>query len=202
MSASQPRVLSIGVGGATSSGKTTLSKHLVDLLGPGVQEGGRQEHQHKLVLVHQDDFVPEEKDLPWNEACQAVDWDTPHGSVKYPDLAQAVQHAKTCGSLPSDVESVDHLNDLPAAPVSDAFRTRWQARFASLLRGKEVTIVIAEGFLLYFSPLVRRELDLRLFIRTPRAEILRRRESRGGYHTAEGTHWVVRHCLVYQAAGS
>lgn len=121
--ASEAQVFSVGVGGATSSGKTTLSKHLFDLLNPAIAAYRAQQKQHtNLLLVHQDDFVPAEQDLPWNEATNATDWDTPYGSVLYDSLAQAVSHAKSQSELLPGLQSIDALNNLPDVPISQPFR--------------------------------------------------------------------------------
>jgi nicotinamide/nicotinate riboside kinase len=71
MSAAAARkTIVIGVGGATSSGKTTLAKHLLALL-----------PKDKSAMLHQDDFALPEEQLPWNETLQARDWDSPIGTV-------------------------------------------------------------------------------------------------------------------------
>ena len=64
------RTLVVGVGGPTSSGKTTLAKHLLSLL-----------PTDKRAMLHQDDFALPEEQLPWNEKLQARDWDSPIGTV-------------------------------------------------------------------------------------------------------------------------
>lgn len=205
-------VLNIGVGGATSSGKTTMAKHLVDLLTPGVR--AMQECMMPAVapafdtrgpavaLVHQDDFLNQE--LPWNDDFGAEDWDTPYGSVDYRKTADALAYVAQYGDLPLWYKTHDHLNELRPLPVTPAFRFKWQARFQELLThaakqslsqgdvGQPLCIVVTEGFLLYFDPEVRGYMDIKLFIRTPRAEVLFRRENRGGYITETGSHWVVR----------
>jgi nicotinamide/nicotinate riboside kinase len=69
-SAAARKTLVIGVGGATSSGKTTLAKHLLSLLPKG-----------ECAMLHQDDFALPEEQLPWNDTLQARDWDSPVGTV-------------------------------------------------------------------------------------------------------------------------
>ncbi len=49
--------------------------------------------------------------------------------------------------------------------------------------------MLADGFLLYYDPEVRSTMDVKVFLRTPRAVLKRRREERFGYATAEGTVW-------------
>lgn len=70
MSSAACKTLVIGVGGPTSSGKTTLAKHLLSLLPKG-----------KGAMLHQDDFALPEEQLPWNDTIKARDWDSPIGTV-------------------------------------------------------------------------------------------------------------------------
>lgn len=49
--------------------------------------------------------------------------------------------------------------------------------------------MLADGFLLYYDPEVRSTMDVKVFLRTPRAVLKQRREERFGYATAEGTVW-------------
>lgn len=49
--------------------------------------------------------------------------------------------------------------------------------------------MLADGFLLYYDPEVRSTMDVKVFLRTPRAVLEERREQRFGYATAEGTVW-------------
>lgn len=65
--------LIIGVGGPTSSGKTTLAKHLASILSDS--------HSAPLIIIHQDDFAPLEDNLPWNEEIKGRDWDHPDSAV-------------------------------------------------------------------------------------------------------------------------
>ncbi|KDN47334.1 P-loop containing nucleoside triphosphate hydrolase protein [Tilletiaria anomala UBC 951] len=196
--ASTPRLLLLGVGGATCSGKTTLAKHLSKAASKDV------------MIVHQDDFAPKEEDLPWNDAINARDWDTPYGSIDYARMSAVLSHLRQAGTLPESHSSHDHLNILPDVPLSDSFRAEWQARFRRALlptcsscetparpasaptpaaQSQQLRICIVDGFLLYFDPSVRRQLDVRFFLRARRATLQRRRTERSGYNTAEGTLW-------------
>ena len=49
--------------------------------------------------------------------------------------------------------------------------------------------MLVDGFLLYYDPEVRSTMDVKMFLRTPRAVLRKRREERFGYATAEGTVW-------------
>lgn len=64
---SPPRVVIIAVGGATCSGKTTLAKHLNQIL-PG------------SVILHQDDFAPPAEKVPMHPMYGVQDWDDAAGA--------------------------------------------------------------------------------------------------------------------------
>lgn len=71
-----PKVLIIGVGGATNSGKTTLAKYILSLF-----------PAQRCLMLHQDDFALPESELPWNDTLQARDWDHPIGTVRMKRIA-------------------------------------------------------------------------------------------------------------------
>ena len=52
-------------------------------------------------------------------------------------------------------------------------------------------IVFLDGFLLYYDEQLRNQIDLSIFLRIGRDLLKERRESRGGYVTAEGECWKV-----------
>lgn len=64
---SRPRVVIIAVGGPTCSGKTTLAKHLNQIL-PG------------SVILHQDDFAPAAEKVPMHPIYGVQDWDDKAGA--------------------------------------------------------------------------------------------------------------------------
>lgn len=76
---SSSRIVVVGVGGATCSGKTTLAKHLLQILNPS-QKGSRSGITEAFIL-HQDDFAPPEATLPVNEEYGVTDWDHPPTAV-------------------------------------------------------------------------------------------------------------------------
>ncbi|PWN93170.1 P-loop containing nucleoside triphosphate hydrolase protein, partial [Acaromyces ingoldii] len=177
------RVVVVGVGGATNSGKTTLAKRLLSMLPAG-----------RGIMVHQDDFALPESELPWNEKAQARDWDHPVGTIDYERLDRTVQYIEAHRSLPPDHASHDHLNaSSTAPPLSPASRGDGgplASRLAALLAADDgLTLAILDGFLLYFSPRVHAHIDVRLFLRVPRHTLEERRHRREGYATAEGTVW-------------
>ncbi|PWN38400.1 P-loop containing nucleoside triphosphate hydrolase protein [Meira miltonrushii] len=180
MLAKMAKTIVVGVGGPTSSGKTTIAKHLLALIPPKIG-----------VILHQDDFALPEESLPFNETLQARDWDNPIGTIDYKRMKEVLQHAKAFGKLPDHHSSHDHLNLQPERPLDTPFANECKQRLADALRKHpEIQhIIFADGFLLYYDAQVRKQMDIRLFLRCDRATLESRRNERGGYATAENTVW-------------
>ncbi|KAJ1604005.1 hypothetical protein NDA14_004055 [Ustilago hordei] len=189
----RPRIVVVGVGGATCSGKTTLAKHLLQILNPS--QKGTSSGITEAFILHQDDFAPPEASLPVNEEYGVTDWDHPPTAIDYKRMHRTIEHIKSTGTLPPDFSSHDHLNSQPDCPIAEQVFSTWKDKFASLASSSRtpasegLRVMLADGFLLYYDPEVRSTMDVKVFLRTPRAVLKDRREQRFGYATAEGTVW-------------
>ncbi|KAI3486736.1 hypothetical protein L1887_49686 [Cichorium endivia] len=192
------RIVVVGVGGATCSGKTTLAKHLLHILNPSSGTGSRgtassgSDRARGIVdafILHQDDFAPPEATLPVNEQFGVTDWDHPPTAIDYERMRTTIEHIKATGSFPPEFSSHDHLNAQPDCPISEQVLTTWRDKFGSLSTNHGVRIMLVDGFLLYYDAAVRSTMDVKIFLRTPRAVLKKRRDERFGYATAEGTVW-------------
>ncbi|KAF9476378.1 P-loop containing nucleoside triphosphate hydrolase protein [Pholiota conissans] len=181
------KVILIGVGGATCSGKTTLAKHLRNILPDS-------------VIIHQDDFAPPQELVPYHPIHNVQDWDAPAGAIAWNRLIDFLKLVKRTGEIPPDHHSHDHLNEQKVIALSDAVRDRWRAEFEKLKKERttsddeRVVWGLVDGFLLYWHPEVIAQLDVRIMLRVPHAVLKKRRHERHGYHTAvqsdpEGTLW-------------
>jgi len=181
------RVILVGVGGATCSGKTTLAKHLRRILPDS-------------VIIHQDDFAPPQELVPIHPVYKVQDWDAPAGAISWPKLISFLRHVKETGKIPPDHRSHDHLNEQKDVPIPDVVRDKWVRVFEDIARKQEgqkrekIIWGLVDGFLLYWHPDVIKELDVRIFLRVPHDVLRKRRHERHGYHTAvqsdpEGTLW-------------
>ncbi|KAJ9477198.1 Nicotinamide riboside kinase [Pseudozyma hubeiensis] len=196
---STSRIVVVGVGGATCSGKTTLAKHLLHILNSSSDShsSSGQSYQGGIkdaFILHQDDFAPPEATLPVDEKYGVTDWDHPPTAIDYKRMHRTIQHIKSTGSFPPEFSSHDHLNSQPDCPISETVSTTWKEKFSSLASASSfgqgsVRVMLADGFLLYYDPEVRSTMDVKVFLRTPRAVLKQRREERFGYATAEGTVW-------------
>lgn len=86
------RIVVVGVGGATCSGKTTLAKHLLQILNPSGAKSGSRGGITDAFILHQDDFAPPEATLPVNEEFGVTDWDHPPTAVSHSSVPQNLQH--------------------------------------------------------------------------------------------------------------
>ncbi|KAG8750280.1 ribosylnicotinamide kinase [Serendipita sp. 396] len=181
------KVIFIGVGGATCSGKTTLAKHLRSVL-PG------------SVIIHQDDFAPPEELVPIHPIHNVQDWDDPEGAIDWPRMVTFLRRVKETGILPEDHKSHDGLNKQDPMPIPQDVLDQWRSRFQEMQdsvrnsSGVELVWGLVDGFLLYWHPGVIQALDTRIFLRVSYPTLKARRERRFGYHTAvqfspEGSFW-------------
>ncbi|KAF8909851.1 P-loop containing nucleoside triphosphate hydrolase protein [Mucidula mucida] len=180
------RVIFVGVGGATCSGKTTLAKHLRSILPDS-------------VIIHQDDFAPPQELVPYHPKYKVQDWDAAPGAIDWPRMIEFLRQVKATGVIPEEHYSHDHLNEQKAVPVNSAVKDKWRTEFQrikedNLKAGRRVIWGLVDGFLLYWHPEVIKELDVRIFLRVPHDVLKERRHQRHGYHTAvqsdpEGSLW-------------
>jgi len=181
MSKLQDRVVLVGVGGATCSGKTTLAKHLQSIL-------------PNSFILHQDDFAPPEELIPIHPVHNVPDWDAPQGAIDWPRLRNFLKSVKENGAIPTEHKTHDHLNEQKKIPLTDsayqAFRSRFQKmEDEQLKKGVRIIWGLVDGFLLYWDKETIDQLDVRFFLRVPHDILRERRRQRFGYHTAEGSLW-------------
>ncbi|KAB5595973.1 Nicotinamide riboside kinase [Ceratobasidium theobromae] len=182
MSTHNPKVFIVGIGGATCSGKTTLAKHLRDIL-------------PNSFIIHQD---PQEL-VPIHPVYNVQDWDDPPGAIDWPRLRASLKYVKEYGVLPESHHSHDHLNEQKEVPIPQDMIERLTIRFKETenqwsAKGYEVMWGLLDGFLLYWDKEVVDYLDLKIFMRVPEEVLRKRRHERHGYHTAvqsdpEGSLW-------------
>ncbi|GLB37326.1 putative P-loop containing nucleoside triphosphate hydrolase protein [Lyophyllum shimeji] len=176
------RVILVGVGGATCSGKTTLAKHLKRILPDS-------------VIIHQDDFAPPQELVPVHPIYNVQDWDAAPGAIVWPKLVNFLREIKKTGKIPPEHRSHDHLNVQKEVKLGDAVRDHWVEVFDRIRKereaqGKEKIIWgLLDGFLLYWNQEVVDQLDVCIFLRVPEDVLRKRRHERHGYHTAEGALW-------------
>jgi len=171
------RVVLIGVGGATCTGKTTLAKHLRNCL-PG------------CYIAHQDDFAPPVEKIPIHPEYNVQDWDDAPGAIDWPRLRSSLAHIKATGKLPDSHTTHDHWNKQTPVPIREETIPVWLKQFEDIAKDKDEDIqyVILEGFLLYWDKEVMDQIDVRIMLRIPHDVLRQRREGdRREYITAVST---------------
>ncbi|KAF8342341.1 uncharacterized protein EI90DRAFT_3032954 [Cantharellus anzutake] len=158
------RVVLIGVGGATCSGKTTLAKHLRNCL-------------PNSYIVHQDDFAPPTGEMPVHPEYGVPDWDDAAGAIDWPRLRSALAHVKTTGKLPDSHTSRDHFNKQILVPIREGSVPGWLEKFHRIAEGSEEEVIyaIVEGFLLYWDKEIMDQIDVRIMLRAPHDTLKQRR---------------------------
>lgn len=197
-SSSKPKVLLIGIGGPTCSGKTSLTKHLVQLLSPSSSSSSAsssgEEDSPKCLILHQDDFAPPESSLVWNKEVESADWDDPDTSVDWNRMRKTVSHLERTGTFPEGHSSHDELNPIPEVGIPPAASEELRGKLRDAWKdteGRPSHIVFLDGFLLYYDEEVRSKIDVSVFVRIGKKLLQQRREARGGYVTADGDCWKV-----------
>lgn len=175
------KVITIGVGGATSSGKTTLVKHLQGCL-------------HNSLIIHQDDFVTPLEKLPVDTEYGFADCEDAPTAVDWDRMATFLSESRMKGILPADHRSFEGLNEAKVVPVDQEVIAKWQGRSEELVSehleryGEKLVWVLIDGFLLYWDERIVSNLDVRVFLRVPEDIARARREDRT-YHTPDGGVW-------------
>jgi len=176
------RIIIVGIGGASCTGKTTLAKYLRGIL-PG------------STLIHQDDFAPPQALIPIHPVYGIQDWDSPAGCMQWDRMVSFLTKVRaSSGEIPEDHYSHDHLNEQKEVPVSPGVIERWKGEFQRMKEerekeGEKVIWVLLDGFLLYWHRGVVDQIDVRVLLRAPHDVLRHRRYERHGYHTAEGELW-------------
>ena len=168
-----PVTLIVGISGPSSSGKTTLSRHLRDIL-PGT------------FILHEDDFYKPDGEIPEHDG--VADWDCLE-SLDLDALRKALKHIRSHGVPPPELVSKEDLNSVGDSGVDHSVVADLKQRAAEFAEARTgIRVAIVDGFLLFSEEMkdVRDLFDVKLFLRTDYATAKTRREARKGYVTIEG----------------
>lgn len=166
------KLVLVGIGGPSSSGKTTVAKALHSLYPTS-------------TLVHLDDFYFPDEQIPvhpekgiqnW-DCADAIDW------KKFKKYIESVRQSNGA-SLPIESLEMDALLKLTPEEAQG---------LSSMAHGQipasEYHFVFVDGFMIFHSDEITRLFDVKLFFRAPYEVLKARREARLGYNTVEGF-WV------------
>ncbi|CAG8605163.1 4532_t:CDS:2 [Acaulospora morrowiae] len=214
--ASKKKVITIGISGASCSGKTTLARLLQQIL-------------PNSKIFYQDDFFKPQKDVPVDAPTNLVNWDCPE-AINFSDFIETLQQLRKTGFMPATFESKEYRNirqeikgveleslienlslevrkvlgDVGKVLQENKILVREQndvdkingsdiRKFNGNINEQENNewcFVIVDGFLLYQDVQVVNELDVKLFIKADYETLKKRREERNSYFTLEGNYWI------------
>lgn len=167
------KLVIVGIGGPSSSGKTSVCNGL------------RATLSH-CTLIHLDEFYLPDRQIPVDHETNWKNWDCPE-SINWPKFLQYIEKVR---KTPGDVLPVQSLKlesnfKLTEHELHEA-RTLLHTKLQSVANSH---IVLIDGFMLYHDPKVYNLFDVKLFFRAPYEILKERREARAGYATEEGF-WV------------
>ncbi|ORX76954.1 P-loop containing nucleoside triphosphate hydrolase protein [Basidiobolus meristosporus CBS 931.73] len=175
----QQRLVIVGIGGPSASGKTTVARYLSKIL-------------PNCWLIHQDDFYKPESEIPIDKETGLANWDIPEAIdiARFMDIlgeAMESDHISEYVSteLPEDPNRV-HIDEPTLSHMKSQFEdhlNRTKSSFGS------VRFLLIDGFIMYCFPELVRHLDVKIFIKASYETLKRRREEKIGYTTLEGF-WV------------
>ncbi|OCF61435.1 nicotinamide riboside kinase [Kwoniella mangroviensis CBS 10435] len=177
------RLVVIGIGGASCSGKTLLAKHIRRALPQGSH------------IIHQDDFCPPEDKVLYSDRYPDLqDWDDPETCIMWPEFRSILNQVRKTGQHGAHA-SHDHLNKQVEVGIQEDIFTEWKDRLRRYIdeqesKGVELVWYIVDGFVLYWDKEIVDNLDVRIFLRVPYSVLKARREERQVYVLQHGGVWV------------
>ncbi|KAK8853338.1 hypothetical protein IAR55_004042 [Kwoniella newhampshirensis] len=142
------KLVIVGIGGASCSGKTLLAKHIRNALPAGA------------TIIHQDDLCHPEEKVPYSSRYPDLqDWDDPDTCIEWPKFRSLLHEIRQSGNLPSHA-SHDHLNKEVKVEVKAGVFERWKVELEKLSKeqtgqGVELVWFIVDGFVLYYDDVLR-----------------------------------------------
>ncbi|KAF8600302.1 hypothetical protein BDV93DRAFT_266010 [Ceratobasidium sp. AG-I] len=156
------RVILIGIGGASCSGKTSLATKLRSVI-PGCS------------ILHQDDFWTKSENLPIHPKYSIPDAEDAAGAIEWPRFRAAVAQLKASPSssgstLNSGNSELDNSSS-SFSFLSDRVVSEWREYFQQaekewLDREVKIEWKIVEGFVLFYDSYIVQNLDVQIFIRS------------------------------------
>ncbi|KAF3994036.1 hypothetical protein FT663_00056 [Candidozyma haemuli var. vulneris] len=160
----------VGIGGPSSSGKTTVARALHSLL-------------PKATLIHLDDFYYPDDQIPMDSSKNVENWDCPE-AIDWEKFKAYIKELRSNDGASLPVKSLEmdtplRLNDGDVAQLQSEVDT-----FLQSIEGKR--LIFVEGFMLFHDREVSSLFDKKLFFHGPHDVLKERRESRPGYQTVDG----------------
>lgn len=167
------QLLIVGVGGPSSSGKTTVCNSLQTIL-------------PHCTLIHLDDFYLPDSEIPIDAEHNLENWDCPE-AINWSKFESYIDEIrKTNGDvLPVASKELESSLKLSEEEIEEA-KIVLDTNFIDLASAH---VVLIDGFMLYHDTRISDLFDVKLYFRAPYTMLKARREARAGYATEEGF-WV------------
>ncbi|ORZ06453.1 P-loop containing nucleoside triphosphate hydrolase protein [Absidia repens] len=168
------RVITVGISGASCSGKTTITRVLQQLV-------------KQSIIIYQDDYFRPDQLVPIDPTTQLANWDCPE-ALDFDRFASTIQYVQQHGCLPAGYHSneVSNTHDGSTLVTNDQL-AQWKHQ---LVNDDDNTLwLFVDGFMLLSDPKVTDLLDHKVFVTASYDTLKQRRQDRQGYHTLEG-YWV------------
>ncbi|KAG8683180.1 ribosylnicotinamide kinase [Ceratobasidium sp. 395] len=178
----ETRVVVIGIGGGSSSGKTTLATKLLTVI-PGCS------------LLRQDNFFTPIDKVPIHPIYNVPDLEDPPGTIDWSAFREEFQRFRSPDPFVSNQPELSDTSSLMFdTTLPNELFDEWKSRFRQLkekriCQGVKIEWRIVEGFVLYYEPEIINYLDVAILLRSP-GHILRKRSSGRQYEQSDGTVWV------------
>lgn len=166
------KLVLVGIGGPSSSGKTTVATAL-HLLFP------------HSTLVHLDDFYFPDDQIPTDAAQGIQNWDCAD-AIDWQKFSEYIGKVRESNGAMLPMETLELDLQLKLAP-EDLLKLKEQVD--TLVAGEKLHVVFVDGFMLYHDNAILDLFDVKLFFRAPYGVLKARREARAGYNTVSGF-WV------------
>lgn len=166
------KLVLVGIGGPSSSGKTTVAKALHSLYPAS-------------TLVHLDDFYFPDDQIPKDAEKGVENWDCAD-AIDWTKFEQYIEAVRKSNGATLPIESLE-LD--PQLKLSEQEKQQLSSLAKDNLASPDYHFVFVDGFMLFHSEIIARLFDVKLFFRAPYAVLKARREARLGYNTVEGF-WV------------
>jgi nicotinamide/nicotinate riboside kinase len=177
---SPQRIVLIGVGGASSSGKTTIAKIL-----HSITEGS--------ILLHQDDFYKNDNEIPVDQASGFDNWDSPD-ALNFDAFIKELSYIKENGDLSPQTKLYENrynsdTKDQNITGIPKETINTLSSQINHLATEKNLKIAFIDGFLLHHDPNIIQLFDINIFLLASYQTLKDRRFKRNGYQTQE-SFWV------------
>lgn len=173
LTANGQKLIIIGLGGPSSSGKTTVAKALHSIL-------------KSSLLIHLDDFYLPDDQIPVDKATNEQNWDVPE-AIDFKKFINYINDLKSGKKVTQEIDTLEPEADLKLTNDEVSFFNKSCDELG--LNQGNFLYVLVDGFMLYHDPLVADLFDIKLFFHASFESLKTRREARSGYNTVGGF-WV------------